>query len=101
MIAVVTVLSAFPLGYFLANRFVATTTYAIAYLWAFVFQGIYLMLDSLGGGTSPAFETSQFPLSYGLVCLAIFAVGIGLVQLGHRLGSARRERALVGSRAAH
>lgn len=102
MIAVVTVLCAFPLGYFLANRLVANTTYAVAYLWAFVFQGIYLMLDSLDGGASPAFVTSEFPLSYGLVCLAIFVVGFGLVQLGHRLGgSRRRERALVGSAGAH
>ena len=101
MIAVVTVLSAFPLGYFLANRLAANTAYAVAYLWAFVFQGIYLMLDSLDGGASPAFETSQFPLSYGLVTLAIFVVGFGLVQLGHRLGRGRRERAPVGSLGAH
>jgi len=49
MIAVVTILSAFPLGFFLSNRLAANTTYAIAYLWAFVFQGIYLTLDSLDG----------------------------------------------------
>lgn len=73
MIAVVTILSAFPLGFFLSNRLAANTTYAIAYLWAFVFQGIYLMLDSLDGGKNPAFETSEFPLSYGVVTLAIFA----------------------------
>ena len=96
MIAVVTVLSAFPLGYFLASRLAANTTYAVAYLWAFVFQSIYLMLDSLGGGSHPAFETSKFPLSYGVVTLAIFAVGFGLVQLGHRLGRGRRQRASLG-----
>lgn len=98
MIAVVTVLTAFPLGYFLANRLAANTAYAVAYLWAFVFQGIYLMLDSLDGGASPAFVTSEFPLSYGLVTLAIFVVGFGLVQLGHRLGRGRRERARGGVR---
>ena len=102
MIAVVTVLTAFPLGYFVANRLAANVTYAVIYLWAFVFQGIYLMLDALDGGTNPAFVTSEFPLSYGLVCLAIFLGGFGLVQLGHRLGgSRRRERALVDARAAH
>ena len=101
MIAVVTILLAFPLGFFLSSRLAANTAYAIAYLWAFVFQGIYLMLDALGGSTSPAFETSEFPLSYGLVSLAIFVVGIGLVQLGHRLGSARRDRAQLDSRVAH
>ena len=92
MIAVVTILSAFPLGFFLSNRLAANTTYAIAYLWAFVFQSTYLMLDSLDGGTNPAFETSKFPLSYGVVTLAIFAVGFGIVQLGHRVGRGRRQR---------
>lgn len=92
MIAVVTILSAFPLGLLLRSRLAANTTYAIAYLWAFVFQGIYLMLDSLDGGKNPAFETSEFPLSYGAVTLAIFVVGFALVQLGHRCGRGRRER---------
>ena len=58
MIAVVTVLCAFPLGYFLRSRLAATTTYAVAYLWAFVFQTLYLLLDSLGDSTNPAFESA-------------------------------------------
>lgn len=98
MIAVVTILSAFPLGFFLSNRLAANTAYAIAYLWAFVFQGIYLMLDSLDGAKNPAFETSAFPLSYGVVTLAIFAVGFGLVQLGHWVGRGRRKRRQLSSR---
>ena len=61
MIAVVTVLCAFPLGYFLRSRLAATTTYAVAYLWAFVFQTLYLLLDSLGDSTNPAFEAGEFP----------------------------------------
>ncbi len=44
------------------------------------------MLGSVDGGKNPAFETSEFPLSYGLVTLTILAVGFGLVQLGHRVG---------------
>ncbi len=31
------------------------TAYAIAYLWAFAFQTLYLLLDSLGGGKNPAY----------------------------------------------
>ena len=62
MIAVVTILLAFPLGYFVRSRLAASTAYAIAYLWAFVFQGIYLMLDMLDGGKNPAFEPDTFPL---------------------------------------
>ena len=85
-------LVAFPLGYFVRSRLAANTTYAIAYLWAFVFQTLYLTLDSLGESKNPAFESSEFPLSYGIVTLAIFGVGFGLVSLGHRVGRGRRER---------
>src|SRR3954453_18798122 len=83
MIAVVTVLTAFPLGFFLSSRLAANTTYAVAYLWAFVFQTLYLLLDMLDGGENPAFETGKFPVAYGGGALAIFAVGFGLVNLGH------------------
>ncbi len=98
MIAIVTILLAFPLGFFLSNRLAANTSYAIAYLWAFVFQGSYLMLDSLGGGREPAFTTSEFPAAYGAVTLTIFVVGFGLVQLGHRVGRGRRQRRQESSR---
>jgi hypothetical protein len=91
MIAVITLLVAFPAGYFLSSRLAANTTYAIAYLWALVFQTLYLTLDSLSGtSTSPAFTTQEFPLSYGLVTLLIFGVGFGLVAAGHWLRSRRR-----------
>ena len=83
MIAVVTLLLAFPMGYFVRSRLAASTAYAIAYLWAFVFQTLYLVLDMLDGGKAPAFEPDTFPLSYGIVALAIFGVGFGLVNLGH------------------
>jgi hypothetical protein len=102
MIAVVTILCAFPLGFFLSNRLAANTAYAIAYLWAFVFQGVYLMLDSINNGKTlnddPAFVADEFPWQYGLVTLLIFLVGFGLVQLGHRVGRGRRERRQESSR---
>ncbi len=67
MIAVVTVLGAFALGYFLRSRLAANTAYAVAYLWAFTFQTLYLMLDSLGGGsgTRPSRPTSSRGLRPG------------------------------------
>ena len=77
MIAVVTILCAFPLGYYLRSRLAANTTYAIAYLWAFVFQTLYLILDALGESTNPAFEGGDFPIEYGAVTLLIFAAGFG------------------------
>ncbi|MFY9916534.1 MAG: hypothetical protein WAK18_17810 [Nocardioidaceae bacterium] len=92
MIAVITILLAFPAGYFLRSRLAANTTYAIAYLWAFVFQTLYLMLDALDGGANPAFKTDEFPWQYGLVALAIFAVGFGLVSLGHWVRARRIAR---------
>jgi len=102
MIAIVTILCAFPLGFFLRSRLAANTAYAIAYLWAFVFQGIYLMLDSLSNGKAlnddPAFVADEFPWQYGVVTLLIFVVGFGLVSLGHRVGRGRRERRQASSR---
>jgi hypothetical protein len=91
MIAIVTILLAFPLGFLVRSRLAATTTYAVAYLWAFTFQTLYLLLDALDRSDG-AFEPGEFPLSYGVVASAIFALGLGLVQLGHRVGRGRRER---------
>ena len=98
MIAVVTILAAFPLGFFLRNRLAANTAYAIAYLWAFVYQTLYLTLDSINESKNPAFESNEFPWSYGVVTLTIFVAGFGLVQLGHRVGRGRRERRQESSR---
>jgi hypothetical protein len=93
MIAVVTVLSAFPLGFFLRSRLAANTAYAIAYLWAFVFQTLYLTLDAMNqAGQGDAFEKQDFPLAYGLVTLGIFVGGFGLVNLGHWVGRRRAGR---------
>jgi len=95
MIAVITVLCAFPLGYAVRSRLAANTAYAIAYLWAFMFQTLYLTLDSFGTSSNPAFETGVFPWEYGVVTLVIFAVGFGLVSMGHRLKARRRRESAV------
>ena len=90
MIAIVTVLVALSVGYQLKSRQAANTIYAVAYLWAFVYQTLYLLLDALDPkSTNPAFEPGGFPLSYGLVTLAIFGVGLALVEAGHRLAARR------------
>ncbi|WP_109507189.1 hypothetical protein [Nocardioides speluncae] len=92
MITVVTLLAAFPLGYLLRSRLAANTAYAIAYLWAFVFQTLYLLLDAMDPESSaPAFEAGEFPVSYGGFTLAIFLAGFGLVALG-RYVAVRRGR---------
>lgn len=97
MIAAVTVLLAFPCGYFFSSRLAANTTYAIAYLWAFMFQTLYLLLDMLDGGDNPAFVSGTFPLSYGLVTGAIFVAGFGLVGLGHWVRARRTSTAAVST----
>lgn len=94
MIAVVAVL-AVALGYFLTSRPAANTVYAIAYLWAFTFQTLYLLLDALGDSTEPAFEAGDAPWGYGVVTLGIFLAGFALVALGHCL----RERVNAKARA--
>ena len=97
MIAVVTILLALPAGYLLRSRSAAMTTYAVAYLWAFMFQTLYLVLDSFGGGGSPAFEAGEFPWEYGVVTLAIFGIGFALVEAGHRLARRRRSSVVVAA----
>lgn len=96
MIAVVTILCAFPLGYFVRSRLAASTAYAIAYLWAFTFQTLYLVLDMLSHGQTlnddPAFVPDEFPWQYGLVTLLIFVAGFGLVNLGHWVRQRRQDR---------
>jgi hypothetical protein len=63
--------------------------------WAFSFQTLYLLLDSLGGGKNPAFRTGQFPVSYGLVTAGVLAAGFALVALG-ALVRARRATSRPG-----
>jgi len=93
MIAVITVLVALPAGYLLRSHLAANVAYAIAYLWAFTFQGLYLTRMWVGGDDSAfAKNPDTLPIEYGLVAGAIFAVGFGLVALGHRLGARRTER---------
>lgn len=99
MVAIVTLLLAFPVGFRLHSLAAARTVYAVAYLWAFVFQTLYLTLEALTPNVqNPAFEVGVFPISYGLVALAIFGVGFLLVEAGHRFAArrvARREPELV------
>jgi hypothetical protein len=92
VIAIVTILSAFPLGYVVRSRLAANTAYAIAYLWAFVFQTLYLTLDVINDSSDPAFEPQEFPWGYGLVTLSIFLAGFGLVALGHYVRDRRLAR---------
>lgn len=93
MVAILTLLVAFPVGFMLRSWQAANITYIAAYAWGFTFQGIYLMRSWTGGDHS-AFprDPDQMPLEYGIFTASVFAVGFGLVALGHRLGERRRAR---------
>jgi hypothetical protein len=84
VIAIVTVLLALPCGFAFRGRLAGNAAYAVAYLWAFVFQSVYLLLDFADGDRS-AFRSGEFPLSYGAVALVVLVVGFGLVALGQWL----------------
>lgn len=92
MVAIITVVGAFWLGYLLRSRLAAHLSYAVAYLWAFVFQTLYLLLASFGEVNDPAFDPGSFPLEYGLVTLGILIIGFALVEAGHRLRARLRHR---------
>ena len=88
------VLLPFPLGYFLAKRSTAFLAYVAAHSFIFTFQTTTLTRMWVGGDTS-AFQRNpnSFEWSYALVNLAIYAVGLGLVELGHRVAARRRAAA--------
>jgi len=92
MIAVITILFAFPLGFFLRRRLTAGFAYATLYLYAFTFQTAYLTRAWVGGDYSGFSREPSFGLSYGLVTAGVFVAGFALVALGHLLGTRRRTR---------
>ena len=87
------VLVPFPLGFLVRNRLAAFVAYVAVHSFLFTFQTLVLVRQ-WAGGSFTAFEQdpAAVPLSYGVVNLVIYAVGLGLVWLGHRLGAHRRAR---------
>jgi hypothetical protein len=94
---VLMLLAAVPIGFFVRNRTAAFLAYIALHAYVFTFQSLTLLIDWAGGsdrafGPFPDASTGDV-FSYGLVNLAIYAVGLGLVYLGGRLGTRRRARA--------
>jgi predicted Na+-dependent transporter len=86
----------FPLGFLVRNRLAAFLAYVAVHAFVFTFQTLMLLVEWAGGsgtafGRYPDAETSEI-FAYGVVNLVIYAAGLGLVYLGHRVGSRRRER---------
>lgn len=93
MIAIVTVLLAFPLGFFLRSKTSAYVAYVALFGYCFTFQTLYLLRTWIGDRTQVFAEDPEaLPVSYLAVTGGIYAVGFVLVALGHRLGATRRTR---------
>jgi hypothetical protein len=95
VIAIATVLFAFPLGFFLRNRLSAYVAYVAIFGYCFTFQTLYL-LRSWVGDNAQAFPANPETLPFGYlgVTSGIYVVGCLLVALGHRVGVKRRTRAV-------
>lgn len=93
MALILALLVAFPVGFLVRNRLAAVVIYVAAHSFVFTFQTLQLLREWVRGSTAafPA-EVNDFDtVPYGIVNLLIFAAGLGLVWLGHRLGSKRRK----------
>jgi hypothetical protein len=94
MVAFITVLFAFPLGFFLRNRTSAYLAYVAIFGYSFTFQTLYLLRDWVGGNHSAfAADPEEMPFDYLAVTGGIYVIGFLLITLGHRLSAKRRNRA--------
>jgi hypothetical protein len=89
------ILVAFPLGYLVRDRLTSYVAFIAIHAFVFSFQSMELTREWVGGDTS-AFPKSSHsvPWSYGVVNALIYALGFGLVTLGHWLAARRRTRAV-------
>jgi hypothetical protein len=95
---IVMLLAPFPIGFLVRNRMAAFLAYIALNGFVFTVQTLTLLVEWVGGksqafGPYPAGSNSEV-IAYAVVNLVIFAVGLGLVYLGHRLGTRRRSRAV-------
>lgn len=87
-------LTAFPLGYLVRDRTAAFLAYIAAQAFLFTFQTLTLTREWVGGSTDAfAKDPKALPWSYGLVNLAIYAAGFGLLVLGRRVATKQRHKA--------
>ncbi len=92
MVAVLTLLTALPLGYLVRSRLAAYVAYGLAFAHVFTFQTLALLLE-WGAGSDAAFDRDGgAPVGYLVVTTAIYAAGFGLVTLGARLRARRAGR---------
>jgi hypothetical protein len=92
MIAIVTVLFAFPLGFFLRNRVSAYIAYLAIYSYTYTFQTMTLLREQLNGSKIFPANPNQTAWSYLVVTAGILVIGFGLVTFAHHLATKRRAR---------
>jgi predicted ABC-type exoprotein transport system permease subunit len=94
---VLTVLVAFPLGFFIRSRTHAVVTYVLIDSYLFTFQTAFLLMQWADGnehafgarGGAWSAERTTMVFSYLILNGVIVAVGIGLVLLGQKIRSRR------------
>jgi hypothetical protein len=92
---IIMLLAPFPIGYFIRNRMAAYLAYVALHSFVFTFQSTTLLKEWAGGDYSAfARNPATADWSYGLVNLAIYAAGLGLVALGTWAGAKRRRATL-------
>lgn len=99
VIALLTILVAFPLGFFLRHRLTACVAYGLAFAHVFTWQTASLLMEWTKGGYA-AFpqdagtgdSISTMPWGYLSFTTVVYAAGFGLVTLGHWARSRRAGR---------
>jgi hypothetical protein len=102
MIAILTILTALPLGFLIPGRLAGYLAYAIAFGQVYTFQTAVLVMEWTNGSTG-AFSASTSgaltgnSMSYLIVSTLIYGAGFGLVTLGHWLRDRIRSRHHAGA----
>jgi hypothetical protein len=92
---IIMLLAPFPIGYFIRNRMAAYLAYVALHSFVFTFQSTTLLKEWVGGDYSAFVKNpATADWSYGLVNLAIYAAGLGLVALGSWVAAKRRRATL-------
>jgi predicted Na+-dependent transporter len=92
----------FPLGFMMRERLAAIVAYVAAFSFVFTFQTMTLLRAWVGGDRSAfAADPNSLEWSYAVVNVTFLLIGLGLVALGHRLGSRRRARSVDGVAPVH
>jgi hypothetical protein len=99
VIALLTILVALPLGFLVRRRLVAYVAYGLAFAHVYTWQTAALLMEWTKGGYAAFPESagtgdsiSTMPWGYLSFTTLVYAVGFGLVALGHWLRARRTGR---------